>query len=258
MLWVGDWGVGKLEHGKRQLFTQPPYATGILSTANFFAIFYLKMFQNSAGVVAKTVTAPLDRVRLIYQVTPSKVYSFRCAIELAQDIARLAGPQGLWYGHMATVYRVVPFAGVQFLMFETVQKRLAKMPRAKTSPFAPFWIPACAGASAAVTATIATYPLDVIRTRIAGHLEAVPRYRNYSAAVQGIIQIEGFQGLFRGLSPTLLGIGPYGALSFSAFEFSKGKLRQWHRALDVGWHLLFCVQYFRKLNHGFGCFTSAS
>ncbi|CAE7490901.1 mcfP [Symbiodinium natans] len=181
-----------------------------------------------AGVVAKTVTAPLDRVKLIYQVTPSKVYSFRCALQLARDIARLAGPQGLWYGHMATVYRVVPFAGVQFLMFETMQKRLARLPEAKESPFAPFWIPACAGASAAVSATIATYPLDVIRTRIAGHLEAVPRYRNYSSAVHGILQIEGFRGLFRGLSPTLLGIGPYGALSFSAFEFSKGKLRQWH------------------------------
>ncbi|OLQ10041.1 Mitochondrial substrate carrier family protein P [Symbiodinium microadriaticum] len=181
-----------------------------------------------AGVVAKTVTAPLDRVRLIYQVTPSKVYSLRCAIELARDIARLAGPQGLWYGHMATVYRVVPFAGVQFLMFETIMKRLSKTPEAKELPLAPFWVPACAGASAAVSATIATYPLDVIRTRIAGHLEAVPRYRNYSSAVRGILEIEGFRGLFRGLSPTLLGIGPYGALSFSAFEFSKGKLRQWH------------------------------
>jgi len=181
-----------------------------------------------AGVVAKTVTAPLDRVRLIYQVTPSKVYSLRCAIELARDIARLAGPQGLWYGHMATVYRVVPFAGVQFLMFETIMKRLSRTPEAKELPFARFWVPACAGASAAVSATIATYPLDVIRTRIAGHLEAVPRYRNYSSAVRGILEIEGFRGLFRGLSPTLLGIGPYGALSFSAFEFSKGKLRQWH------------------------------
>ena len=34
---------------------------------------------------------------------------------------------------MATVYRVVPFAGVQFLMFETIMKRLSKTPEAKES-----------------------------------------------------------------------------------------------------------------------------
>ncbi|CAJ1436343.1 unnamed protein product [Effrenium voratum] len=180
-----------------------------------------------AGVVAKTVTAPLDRVRLIYQVTPSKVYSLRDAVQLARDIARLGGPQGLWYGHKATVYRVVPFAGIQFLAFETVQSKLVQ--KSVPSTLSPYWIPACAGAAAAVTATVATYPLDVLRTRIAGHLEAVPRYRDYSSAFQTILKIEGFRGLFRGLSPTLLGIGPYGAMSFCAFESAKRKLRQWHQ-----------------------------
>lgn len=86
---------------------------------------------------------------------------------------------------------MVPFAGIQFLAFETVQSKLVQ--KSVPSTLSPYWIPACAGAAAAVTATVATYPLDVLRTRIAGHLEAVPRYRDYSSAFQTILKIEGFR-----------------------------------------------------------------
>ena len=64
------------------------------------------------------------------------------------------------------------------------------------------------------------------RARFGSEWAAEPRYASYSAGVREIVRREGAMALFAGLRPTLLGIMPYSALSFAAFETLKAHLKQ--------------------------------
>ena len=71
------------------------------------------------------------------------------------------------------------------------------------------------------TATTATYPLDLIRARMAAHWSKTPRYSSFLQGAREIIKQEGFVSLYGGITPTLLGIVPYAGISFAIFETLK-------------------------------------
>ncbi|XP_021803735.1 mitochondrial substrate carrier family protein B-like [Prunus avium] len=73
------------------------------------------------------------------------------------------------------------------------------------------------GGMAGLTAASATYPLDLVRTRLAAQRNAL-YYRGIGHAFHTICREEGFLGLYKGLGATLLGVGPSIAISFSVYE----------------------------------------
>ena len=82
-----------------------------------------------AGAVAKTVIAPADRVKIIFQVDPNRPFSVRDAFGVAKDIVRREGFVGLWRGNGVMMARVVPYAGVSFMTyprFEAAARRAKK------------------------------------------------------------------------------------------------------------------------------------
>jgi solute carrier family 25 thiamine pyrophosphate transporter 19 len=83
---------------------------------------------------------------------------------------------------------------------------------------APAILPALfAGAASGFAATLATYPLDWLRTRIAA--QGVPRqHATALALVRAVYREEGAVGFFRGLVPTLLQIAPSLAVTFAVYE----------------------------------------
>ncbi|MBA0558486.1 hypothetical protein Golob_015502 [Gossypium lobatum] len=68
-----------------------------------------------------------------------------------------------------------------------------------------------------MTAASATYPLDLVRTRLAAQRNTI-YYRGVWHAFHTICREEGFFGLYKGLGATLLGVGPSIAISFSVYE----------------------------------------
>ena len=74
-----------------------------------------------------------------------------------------------------------------------------------------------AGAIAGSTATIAIYPLDLIRARMAAHWSKDAPYGSYQGAVTAIVKKEGPLALYRGIGPTLIGQVPYSGTSFMVF-----------------------------------------
>ena len=54
-----------------------------------------------AGATAKTVEAPLDRVKIIFQVNKER-FSLRAAVRRMLEISRNEGVQGLWKGNGAS------------------------------------------------------------------------------------------------------------------------------------------------------------
>jgi solute carrier family 25 (mitochondrial carrier protein), member 16 len=141
-----------------------------------------------------------------------------------RDINRQDGIRGLFRGHSATLLRVFPYAGIKFLAYE--QFRAAIIPsKSKETPVRRF----ISGSLAGITSVFFTYPLEVIRVRLAFETKKDARsslsricrriYQEQPRAPVGhvIEQTAPRSGLFnfyRGFSPTLVGMLPYAGMSF--------------------------------------------
>jgi solute carrier family 25 phosphate transporter 23/24/25/41 len=73
------------------------------------------------------------------------------------------------------------------------------------------------GAVAGCTACVACYPLDLIRTRLTTELPGREHYKGITDACTKIIEIEGIQGLYAGIGPTLFVAVPNFAISYTVY-----------------------------------------
>ena len=170
-----------------------------------------------SGAIAKTTLAPIDRIKLMYMVDRNKTFTIRNAARTAADIAASAGVRGLWAGNGAAMLRVVPYSALTFTSFARFERGLIRSFGGEKGIFSRF----LAGAAAGATATALTYPLDLLRARMAAHWTEKPRYSSVYSAVTTIVRVEGPSALWSGLWPTLIGIIPYAGLSFGTYETLK-------------------------------------
>lgn len=83
-----------------------------------------------------------------------------------------------------------------------------------------------AGALAGVTSVIATYPLDITRTRLSvqsASFDSLGKSANELPGMFGTMKTMyrtegGFVALYRGLGPTLAGVAPYVGINFATYE----------------------------------------
>ncbi len=68
-------------------------------------------------MLAKSVVAPIDRIKILYQVT-STHFRLRDVPSVAVSIIEKEGLEALWKGNMATMIRVFPYSGIQFMVFD--------------------------------------------------------------------------------------------------------------------------------------------
>ncbi|KAF6097100.1 solute carrier family 25 member 42 [Phyllostomus discolor] len=114
--------------------------------------------------------------------------------------------------------RVVPYAAIQFSAHEEY-KRVLGCYYGFHGEALPPWPRLLAGALAGTTAASITYPLDLVRARM-----AVTPKEMYSNIFQVFIRIsreEGLKTLYHGFTPTVLGVIPYAGLSFFTYETLK-------------------------------------
>ncbi|KAL5166594.1 Thylakoid ADP,ATP carrier protein, chloroplastic [Glycine soja] len=158
-------GGSKLHHDfmptPSQLLKNPPAAFAIVPRD-------AAVFSAGAGAAAKTFTAPLDRIKLLMQVlmacglgknSAKKAISFIQAIAV---IGKEEGIQGYWKGNLPQVIRVVPYSAVQLFAYE-IYKKIFRGENGRLSVAGRL----AAGAFAGMTSTFITYPLDVLRLRLA-------------------------------------------------------------------------------------------
>ncbi|CAG2179193.1 unnamed protein product, partial [Oppiella nova] len=170
----------------------------------------------TAGALAKTVIAPLDRTKINFQ-TQNLSFNFREAFVFLVNTYKRSGLKSLWRGNSATMVRVMPYAAIQYSSHEQFKHLLNVETNAqkRERPALSF----VAGSLAGVVSTTATYPLDLARARMAvTHKE---QYRDLSAVFMKTIKDEKFSRLYRGFVPTLIGVIPYSGFGFFTYETLK-------------------------------------
>lgn len=77
-----------------------------------------------------------------------------------------------------------------------------------------------AGAGGGLVASIATCPLDVIKTKLQAQqaVHGTHTYQGVAGTVRTILKHDGFRGLYRGLGPTILGYLPTWAIYFAMYD----------------------------------------
>eukprot|EP00536_Pseudo-nitzschia_multiseries_P007585 jgi/Psemu1/195988/e_gw1.180.92.1 len=176
----------------------------------------------TSGMIAKSFVAPFDRIKILYQVSSAE-FRITHVPRIAKKIAQEEGIAALWKGNMATLIRVFPYSGIQFMMQKAINPETPK-PSWGLSPLESL----CAGMTAGATSVIATYPLDLTRAQLAvlktkkGQPSSNIRF---GAALLKNYRDRGAVGLFRGITPTLMGILPYSGLAFSFNEQAKRKIQ---------------------------------
>ncbi|KAM9439309.1 mitochondrial coenzyme A transporter SLC25A42 isoform 1-T1 [Clarias gariepinus] len=170
-----------------------------------------------AGAVAKTAVAPLDRTKIMFQVSSNR-FSAKEAYRLIYRTYLKEGFLSLWRGNSATMVRVIPYAAIQFCAHEQYKRLLGGYYgfQGKALPPVPRLL---AGSLAGTTAAMLTYPLDMVRARMA--VTPKEMYSNIMHVFGRISREEGLKTLYRGFTPTILGVIPYAGLSFFTYETLK-------------------------------------
>lgn len=197
-----------------------------------------------AGCAAKTVVAPLDRVKILFQShNPHFIKytgSWLGVSEAMKAIYQQDGPTGLFRGHSATLLRIFPYAAIKFLAYEQIRAIVIPNKEHET-PFRRL----ISGSLAGVTSVFFTYPLEVIRVRLAFETKKDSRssLRSICKQIYGEQQKprtvagplgeplpvaparHGLTNFYRGFSPTLLGMLPYAGMSFLTHDTAGDLLR---------------------------------
>ncbi|UKJ88941.2 mitochondrial carrier protein [Theileria orientalis] len=209
-----------------------------------------------SGVITKTICAPFDRIRLLYQVQPmfgqyrndsfQNGRKYKGVLRTAQKIFNEEGFRGLWRGNLANTIRGGICYATKFGMNDTTREYL------KTNSILQTWlrnrayvssnrvraesqnevlVSLMAGATAGLVQKSLTYPLDLLSVRMAlgvntKHL-STSTYTGIFDCFSQILKTEGVMGFYKGFSPTMVTGVPYVALQLSFFEFYRKKMREY-------------------------------
>ena len=182
-------------------------------------------------------------------------------------IYQTEGLRSFFKGNSAAVARIAPYSAIHFATFDTLRRtfhtHLTSASASGTPSHSSPWVyraaDLVAGSGAGCAAVLITYPLDLVRTRLAYIREPPPPSQHHvmqpgiplrdlvegrdlagdkqprrPKTMTGLLKIvvvrDGCRGLFQGLGPTLTGIVPYAGLKFLVYEGLKRELGEGYGA----------------------------
>mmetsp|Transcript_14214 Transcript_14214/g.38797 ORF Transcript_14214/g.38797 Transcript_14214/m.38797 type:complete len:311 (-) Transcript_14214:71-1003(-) len=188
----------------------------------------------TAGMVSRTVIAPIERVKILFQISKAGTCSTTTQYwHYVPKIYKEEGLIGFWKGNGAAVIRVVPYMSITFVSYEEYKVYMRQLGLSNKN-----LVNLTAGSLAGITAVAFTYPLDLVRARLAKQNVGL-KSRKYKNFLDALIKIPMEQGrvtgdhqfrigaLYRGMAATMVGEAPYAGLKFCFYEALKRACVRW-------------------------------
>lgn len=173
-----------------------------------------------SGAVSKTITAPLEKVKLAIQNQDSNPKILSGEMErykgmgdcFKRHVTEL-GATSLWRGNVANCIRYVPTAAFNLMFKDTIKGMFPKYN--KNTDFGKFAVAQVAsGAAAGGLTNTLVYPLIYVRTVLGADIGAVKKYNGMLDCLVKTAKSNGFLSLYNGLGPSSVGIVVYRGAQF--------------------------------------------
>ena len=211
-------------------------ASGGRSNDSFWFDFFAGGF---AGAIAKTVSAPIERVKLLIQtqdkipaVLSGEMARYKGICDCFRRVAAEQGVASFWRGNLPNVLRYFPVAAFNFAFNDMIQGWFPRY-----SPHSQFALMLCvnliSGGLAGAGSLTIVYPLDYARTRLAadvGHDKGSPTVKRANGkgtnrefdgladCIRQTVAKNGFCALYDGYLVSVIGIIAYRAPYFGLFD----------------------------------------
>jgi len=180
-----------------------------------------------SGAVSKTITAPLEKVKLAIQNQDSNPRILSGEMKrytgmgdcFMRHISEL-GATSLWRGNVANCVRYVPTAACNLMFKDTIKGLFPKCnPKTEFGKFAAVQI-ASGSAAGGLTNTI-VYPLIYVRTVLGADLGKVKKYNGMADCIMKTAKEGGVLSLYNGIGPSTIGIVVYRGAQFGLQDIIK-------------------------------------
>jgi len=192
------------------------------------SIAFLKDFAAGgiSGAIAKTCTAPIERVKLIIQtqdanpdIMSGKVKRYNGIGDCFTRVAAEQGVGAFWRGNFTNVLRYFPTQAFNFAFKDVIKNIFPKAD--KNKEFGKFFaINMASGGLAGAGSLCIVYPLDYARTRLASDVGSGKKSFNGlgDCLVKTARGPSGVMGLYNGFGVSVAGIIPYRGVYFGVFD----------------------------------------
>lgn len=191
--------------------------------SNFLQDFFL---GGISGSIAKTISAPIERVKLLLQTQDS---NFQLAQKKYKGIGdcfvriyREEGVIAYWKGNWANIIRYFPTTAFNFAFKDFFLRTFQKYDP-KTQPNLFLLGNVLAGGSAGACCMLIVYPLDFARTRLGVDVgkHGEKQFKSLTHCFMSIYKTNGIRGLYQGLGLSMFSIFTYRGMYFGGFDTGK-------------------------------------
>jgi len=209
---------------KQQAAPAPAETSGLTK----FAIDFVA--GGTSGAVAKTATAPIERVKLLIQtqdanpkIISGEVQRYSGIVNCFTRVSSEQGFSAFWRGNTVNVIRYFPTQAFNFAFKDTIKALFPKY-NPKTEFWSFFATNLASGGLAGAGSLTIVYPLDYARTRLASDVgSGNPQFNGLVDCLAKTIKGGGFMSMYNGFGVSVVGIVAYRGPYFGIFDTLKEK-----------------------------------
>lgn len=224
--------------------------------------FLSSFLSGGSGAVAKTVTAPIERVKLLLQtqdahprIRSGEIARYNGIIDCFVRVSKEQGIRSFWRGNLTNILRYFPSQGFNFAFNDSIKSMFPKTDKKKeVAKF--FFTNMAAGGLAGAGSQMIVYPLDYARTRLATDVGSKKRqFNGLLDCLKRTVRSNGFFGLYNGIGISITGIIPYRGVYFGLFDTLSGyNPYQKHENNIIRFFSTFCCAEIAVVSAGYAAY----
>jgi len=200
-----------------------------------------------SGAISKTITAPLEKVKLAIQnqdsnprIISGEMKRYTGMADCFKRHISELGASSLWRGNVANCVRYVPTAAFNLAFKDNIKKLFPKYN--KDVDFGKFAMAQVgSGALAGGATNTLVYPLIYVRTVLGADLGKVKQFNGMADCLQKTVKNNGILSLYNGIGPSSIGIVVYRGAQFGLQDTIKAFNPYQKDFTAVGLLSKFCV-----------------